>query len=210
MVDEPLMWRADRIADSMDSDEVWAIGPLRATRRRFSSTSPRRLPPRGASFFAVALCTLMLAVACSPEDGGRNQDQSDPPVRPASAEELASYVEAVRAVGSSVAEVVGKLEALAALMARSDRPRSTFEADARLLIEALRGPFDQLQSVDLIPARAERAHGSMKLALERYGEAAAMLLPPRHGGPDLLDFSTFDEKMADADEEARKAAALLP
>ncbi len=180
------------------------MGSSEASRRSL------RLRLRRGSVFAAALFAVALALACSSENSGTGRGQSEPPVRPASAEEFTTYVEIFDAVASSVAEVAGELEALAALMASSDRPRSTFEADARLLIDGVRAQIDRLQSVQFTPTRAEAAHGSMKLALERYVEAATLLLPPRHGGPDLLEFAEFDEKMADADEEARKAAAVLP
>lgn len=185
-------------------------GPIGRVHVGSSEASRRSLRLRRGSVFAAALLAMALALACSSENGGTGRGQSEPPVRPASAEEFTTYVEIFDAVAASVAEVAGELEALAALMAGSDRPRSTFEADARLLIDGVRAQIDRLQSVQFIPTRAEAAHGSMKLALERYVEAAMLLLPPRHGGPDLLDFSTFDEKMADADEQAGAAASLLP
>lgn len=176
----------------------------------FSKASRRTLRLGRSSVFAGALFAMALALACASGDGGAGRSNVEPPVRPASAEELETYVATFDAVGSFAAEVAGELAALARLMAGSDRPRSTFEGDARLLIEGLTVELDRLQSVRLIPLRAELAHGSMKSALERYVEAARLLLPPRHGGPDLLEFAEFDEKMGDADELAGAAAALLP
>jgi hypothetical protein len=50
----------------------------------------------------------------------------------------------------------------------------------------------------------------MNLALDRYTDAATLLLPPRHGGPDRFELSEFREAMAQGDRLAGDARDALP
>jgi hypothetical protein len=163
---------------------------------------------------ALALALVGVSVALAACSGAPTAATAEPVTMPetravTAAGSLDVYRALVDSVGLAALEGTRLLNQIALFVTTDEAVRAMAEDDVRLLIQGFELQRQQLEGAEPVPEAAEAAHADLKLALDRYVEAASLLLPASSGGPERFEFSRFQELMQDGGKHFHGAGASL-
>lgn len=206
---------------SADGDATPSPGPIRRSFRRIRSVNGvgvnRALGPGSAFGPSVKRPTLIIAfgavavvaAACAgTSDGTASEPASAAEVEtPALTREV--YRSLVDSVGRATLEATRLMNQIALFATTDDSTRINAERDVRLVIEALQSGLETLIGAEPVPPATREAHADLKTALERYVEAASLLLPADDGGPETFEPERFRDLMLEGGKHFHGAGASL-
>lgn len=102
------------------------------------------------------------------------------------------------------------LNQLAGTAAASDQGHAIIDADARILLGSFELQLDKLESAEPVTPELGAAHESLKAALDRYVEAASLLLARDEGGPDRFDLRGFQSLIQEGRQNVDGAGDAFP